>query len=192
MMARIMTDRSAAVPALAEAFREHGFEGASLAQLCEATGLGKGSLYHFFPGGKDEMAAAVLADVDAWFTGAIFEPLRSATGDPAAISAMFDAVSDYFRSGRRVCLQGAFALGRERDRFAGVIRGYFEQWITSLATALRSVGLSEQAARAAAVEVVAAIQGAIVLSRALDQPEIFTQVIEGQRARLRALAIGLA
>ncbi|HEX3924904.1 MAG TPA: TetR/AcrR family transcriptional regulator [Streptosporangiaceae bacterium] len=182
-----MTDRSAALPALAEAFREHGFEGASLALLCEATGLGKGSLYHFFPGGKEEMAAAVLADVDAWFTGAIFEPLRSASrGDPAAISAMFDAVADYFGSGRRVCLQGAFALGRERDRFGDAIRGYFEQWITSLAAALRSGGESEHAARAAAIEVVAAIQGGIVLSRALNQSEIFTQVIEGQRARLRA------
>ena len=184
-MARVMTDRAAALPALAEAFREHGFEGASLAQLCQATGLGKGSLYHFFPGGKGEMAAAVLADVDAWFTGAIFEPLRSApAGDPGAISAMFDAVADYFRSGRRVCLQGAFALGRERDRFADVIRSYFEQWIASLAAALRSGGRSGSAARAEAIEVVAAIQGGIVLSRALDKPEIFMQVIERQRARL--------
>jgi TetR/AcrR family transcriptional repressor of lmrAB and yxaGH operons len=181
-----MTDRSAAIPALAEAFREHGFEGASLVQLCEATGLGKGSLYHFFPGGKDEMAAAVLADVHAWFTHAIFEPLRSAPlGDAAAISAMFDAVADYFRSGRRVCLQGAFALGRERDRFADTIRSYFEQWITSLAAALQSSGRGEPAARAAAIEVVAAIQGGIVLSRALNQPEVFIQVIEDQRARLR-------
>jgi TetR/AcrR family transcriptional repressor of lmrAB and yxaGH operons len=185
-MARVMTDRPAAVPALAEVFREHGFEGASVAQLCQATGLGKGSLYHFFPGGKEEMAAAVLADVDAWFTDAIFEPLRSAPpGDPAALSAMFDAVAAYFGSGRRVCLQGAFALGRERDRFADVIRSYFEQWIASLAAALRSGGQSEAAARAAAIEVVAAIQGGIVLSRALDQPEIFRQVIERQRDRLR-------
>ena len=181
-----MTDRASAVPALAEAFREHGFEGASVAQLCQATGLGKGSLYHFFPGGKDEMAAAVLAHVDAWFASAIFEPLRSAPAGDVAISAMFDAVVDYFRSGRRVCLQGAFALGRERDRFAAVIRRYFEQWITALAAALRSDGQSEPAARAAAIEVVAAIQGGIVLSRALNEPDVFLAVIERQRARVLA------
>jgi len=182
-----MTERAAAVPALAEAFREHGFEGASIAQLSAATGLGKGSLYNFFPGGKEEMAAAVLADVDAWFTANIFEPLRDAApGDSAPISAMFDAVTAYFRSGRRVCLQGAFALGRERDLFAGTIAGYFEQWIAALAAALRAAGSSEQAARLAAVEVIAAIQGGIVLSRALDNPEIFLQVIEQSRARLGA------
>lgn len=180
-MARVMTEQAAAIPALAEAFREHGFEGASIARLSAATGLGKGSLYNFFPGGKEEMAAAVLADVDAWFTGNIFEPLRSAIpGDPAAISAMFDAVTAYFRSGRRICLQGAFALGRERDLFAETIAGYFGQWIASLAAVLRA-GRTESAARVAAVEVIAAIQGGIVLSRALDKPEIFLQVIEQTR-----------
>src|ERR1700740_3199966 len=168
-----MTERAAAGAALAEAFRERGAEGASIARLCAATGLGKGSLYNFFPGGKEEMAAAVLADVDAWFTGSIFEPLRNAaTGDPAAVSAMFDAVTAYFRSGRRVCLQGAFALGRERDLFAATIAGYFERWIASLGAALQPPGHAETAARATAVETVAAIQGAIVLSRALDNPEI--------------------
>jgi AcrR family transcriptional regulator len=182
-----MTDRAAAIPALAEAFREHGFEGASLAQLCEATGLGKGSLYNFFPGGKEEMAEAVLADVSAWFAANVFEPLeRAAAGDVSAIGAMLDAVTDYFQSGQRVCLQGAFALGRERDRFTDRIHSYFEQWIASLAAALRARGQDEQQAQASAVDTVAAIQGAIVLSRAFSQPDAFQQVIGRQRARLTA------
>jgi len=182
-----MTERAAHVPALAEAFREHGFAGASVTALCAATRLGKGSLYNFFPGGKEEMAAAVLADVDAWFTASVFEPLEAAqAGDPEAVNAMFDAVTAYFRSGRRVCLQGAFALGRERDLYAETIAGYFERWIASLAASLRAAGHSEQAARLAAVETVAAIQGAIVLSRALAGPEIFQQVLGTSRARLGA------
>lgn len=190
-MARIMTGRAAAIPVLAEAFREHGFEGASLARLTAATGLGKGSLYHFFPGGKEEMAAAVLADVGEWFAGSIFEPLRnSAPGDATAIDAMFDAVTSYFRSGQRACLQGAFALGPERDRFAATISGYFGQWIASLAAALRAAGLGESDASATAAEAVAAVQGGIILARALDQPEIFTQTAQRQRERLLAAFTG--
>ena len=186
-----MTERAAAIPALAEAFREHGFAGASVTALCAATGLGKGSLYNFFPGGKEEMAAAVLADVDAWFNASVFGPLRAArAGDARAVGAMLDAVTAYFRSGRRVCLQGAFALGRERDLFAATIAGYFERWIASLGAALQAAGHGEAAARAAAVETVAAIQGAIVLSRALDNPEIFLLVIEQRRARLCAPPAG--
>lgn len=60
-MKRVLTERADAVSALAEVFREHGFEGASLSLLSKATGLGKGSLYNFFPGGKEEMMEAVLA-----------------------------------------------------------------------------------------------------------------------------------
>ena len=182
-----MTQRAAAIPVLAEAFREYGYEGASVARLCAATGLGKGSLYNFFPGGKQEMAAAVLADVDAWFTASVFEPLRAAgKGDRAAISDMFDAVTAYFRSGRRVCLQGAFALGRERDLFAATIARYFDRWIAALTAALRAAGSDERTARRAAAETISAIQGAIVLSRALADTEIFLQVIDQSRTRLGA------
>jgi len=41
---------------LAEVFRSKGYEGASLKDLSEATGLKKASLYHRFPNGKSEMA----------------------------------------------------------------------------------------------------------------------------------------
>ena len=47
--------------ALGEVFRAHGYEGASLTLITQATGLGKGSLYNFFPDGKEQMAAEVLA-----------------------------------------------------------------------------------------------------------------------------------
>jgi AcrR family transcriptional regulator len=61
---RTLYERADVVPLLAEIFRELGFEGATLSRITERTGIGKGSLYHFFPGGKEEMAAAVLAEVD--------------------------------------------------------------------------------------------------------------------------------
>ncbi len=41
---------------LAAAFRRDGYDGASIARLSAATGLGKASLYHYFPGGKQDMA----------------------------------------------------------------------------------------------------------------------------------------
>jgi AcrR family transcriptional regulator len=40
--------------------RREGYDGASLAELSKATGLGKSSLYHHFPDGKNDMVAAVL------------------------------------------------------------------------------------------------------------------------------------
>src|SRR5687767_6837809 len=61
-MTKPVVDRADLLPLLAEVFRSHGYEGATLALISQATGLGKGSLYHFFPGGKAQMAADVLAE----------------------------------------------------------------------------------------------------------------------------------
>ncbi|MCJ2057898.1 TetR/AcrR family transcriptional regulator [Methylobacterium sp. J-048] len=183
-----MTTRIETLPALAEVFREHGYAGASLALISAATGLGKGSLYHLFPGGKAEMAACVLAEIDAWFETNLYRPLREQDPPEQAVSDMFDAVEGYFRSGRRVCLVGVLALGTSRDLFAEAVRGYFARWVAALADALRRAGHGEAASAALAEEVVAQIQGAIVLSRALDEPALFTRALATLRSRVATAA----
>ena len=180
-MPKSVTERADVLPALAECFREHGYEGASLALIGEATGLGKGSLYHFFPGGKEEMASAVLAEIDAWFERHVFAPLGDTERADDGIVAMFDAVETYFRSGRRVCLVGAFALGETRDRFARDVRRYFARWIDALRLALIRTGRDPVSSAALSEEIVAGIQGAIVLARALDNPKAFTRALERLR-----------
>jgi AcrR family transcriptional regulator len=169
---------------LAEVFREHGYEGASLSLISKATGLGKGSLYHFFPGGKEEMAEAVLSEIDLWFDNHVFAPLQKASRPEDAITAMFDSVDTYFRSGRRVCLVGALALGDTRDRFAREVRSYFSRWVDALAGALRRSERNPALAKALAEEVVAGIQGAIILARALDDPRAFSRALTRMRVRV--------
>lgn len=185
-MPRTVAERADVVPLIAEVFRRHGFEGASLSLIGTATGLGKGSLYHFFPGGKDEMASTVLADIDAWFETNVFVPLREAEPSSAGVAAMFDAVEAYFQSGRRVCLVGVLAIGDARDRFADAVRGYFTRWIDALAVALAGTGRDRAVARTLAEETVAGIQGAIVLARALDDPQAFTRMLASLRRTLAA------
>ena len=183
-MPRVVAERSDALPVLAEVFRERGYEGASLSLISEATGLGKGSLYHFFPGGKEEMAEAVLSEIDGWFESHVFAPLQKASRHEDAIAAMFDSVDAYFRSGRRVCLVGALALGDTRDRFGSEVRSYFSRWVDALSRALIRSKRSSASARALAEEVVAGIQGAIVLSRALDDPRTFARALARMRDKV--------
>lgn len=183
-MPKIVAERSDVIPALAEIFREHGFEGASISIITEKTGLGKGSLYHFFPGGKEEMAAAVLRDIDEWFVIQVFQPLRTADNARSAIIGMFASIIAYFRAGRRVCLVGAFALDNARDRFSNLVRDYFAEWRTALASALSNSGCPEHEAIALSEEAVIAIQGALVLARALDEPAVFERALSRVQARL--------
>jgi TetR/AcrR family transcriptional regulator, lmrAB and yxaGH operons repressor len=184
-MAKIVSERADLLPAMAEVFREHGFEGASIALISERTGLGKGSLYHFFPGGKEEMAAAVLGEIEAWFTTHIFAPLQWDSDPDSAIDRMFRSVVEYFDSGRRVCLVGAFALATSRDRFAKQVRSYFKMWKEALATALVRTGRDKPAADEFAEEIVAAIQGSLVLARALDDRAVFARSM----TRLRGILV---
>lgn len=185
-MAKIVAERSDVILLLSETFREYGFEGASLSTISERTGLGKGSLYHFFPGGKEEMATAVLHEIGEWFELQVYRPLRDLNDPRLAIDGMCRAVADYFRSGRRICLVGAFALDNVKDRFAAQIKDYFAAWQTALASALERGGCEWNLSCALAEEAVVAIQGALVLARALDDPEIFSRSLERVRTKLAA------
>lgn len=184
-MARRIADRGDAIPVLAELFREHGFAGASLSEITKRTGLGKGSLYHFFPNGKEEMARAVLDDVAAWFETNVFIPLREGEDPVAGIDAMFGSVVDFFHSGRRVCLVGTFALDDTRERFAAELQSYFAAWIRVLSGALKRSGFDARAARETAEDVVAGIQGALVLARSQDDPAVFMRAIKRLHRRTR-------
>lgn len=182
-MGREIAGRAELVPVLGEIFRELGYGGATLSAITARTGLGKGSLYHFFPSGKQAMAEAVLDAVAAWFENRVFQPLREDKDGGAGIETMFAAVDEYFRSGRRVCLVGAFALDATRDLFAQRINAYFTEWVRVLAVALRRRGHAAGRAQTLAEDIVTGIQGALVLSRARDEPAAFTRALK--RLQLR-------
>lgn len=185
-MARTVFEKSDAVTRVAEVFRELGFEGASLFEITERTGLSKGSLYHFFPEGKEGMAAEILAHVDRWFVHEVFEPLeRDEPRD--AIARMWRSVDSYFRSGRRVCLLGAFALDETRDRFPKPIRLYFRRWIEALDGALIRAGVDALASRSLAEDIVVGIQGALTLARALKEDAVFGRTLVRLQQRTDAM-----
>ncbi|MFC0332506.1 TetR/AcrR family transcriptional regulator [Paenibacillus sepulcri] len=182
-MTRTVFEKTDVVPLIAEVFRELGYEGASMSKITARTGLSKGSLYYFFPGGKEEMAAEILAHVDAWFVSKVFEPLEQ--HDPQqAISEMWQEVETYFNSGKRICLVGAFALDETRDRFDAVICQYFKRWIDALCAALVRAGTTRETAAIVSEEAVGGIQGGLILARALKDDLIFGRTVAGLAERV--------
>lgn len=173
------------VPVLAGVFGDLGWTGSSLSVISKRTGLGKGSLYHFFPRGKTEMAEAVLDDVDLWFQVNVFAPLHAATDARVRSHDMFAQTLKYFQSGRRVCLFAAFSLGMERVLFGNRVAKYFSDWIDALTPVLRQLGHGEDS-RGLAEEIVAGIQGALVLARASDDGRSFERLL----TRLETAALG--
>jgi AcrR family transcriptional regulator len=179
-------ERKEVLRALSEVFRAHGYEGASLTLITEATGLGKGSLYHLFPGGKEQMATEVLAEIDTWFELNIYAPLRDADDPARAIAAMIAGVEQYFHSGNRICLVGLVALGAARDTFSDAVDSYFARWQEALARLLRRSGLSKGQAQRRAEDALLTIQGALVLARARSDAGIFRRALGDLTKRLMA------
>lgn len=182
-MSRTVAERKDVIAMLAEIFREHGYDGTSLSLITEKTGLGKGSLYHFFPGGKEEMAEAVLSDIDAWFRTHVFEALRNEQDPVHALETMFAGVDSYFRQGRRLCLMGVIAASGAHDRFARELNRYFSDWRTDLSATLERAGTPAVESGALAEEIVGGIQGALILARSLDDPGAFGRVLTRLKAR---------
>ena len=175
--------RDSVLQAIAEVFRRHGYEGTSLSRLTAATGLGKGSLYNFFPDGKEQMAAEVLAHIQCWFEAEIFVPLKG-TEDPwTGIEHMFRSTEQYFQSGQRICLMGLMALDGETP-FRTQIQAYFSDWQTALASVVCKSGKPQEEATDLAEEIVSGIQGALVLAHAQSDAGIFLRRMQSFRRRL--------
>jgi AcrR family transcriptional regulator len=176
-----MTDRSVQkariLAGLAATFRENGYEGASLARLARAAGLQKASLYHHFPGGKEEMAAAVLDDLTTWFDRHLFAALANPGPVRERIAVMVAALDEHHAGGRQASLFAQFGEGPTRDRFADRIAAFYGRWIASLGGAIVDTGLDGEEAVRRAADAVMVIEGAIVLSRALGDPGPFRRVL---------------
>jgi AcrR family transcriptional regulator len=160
---------------IGELFRKHGYHGTTLSYIKEASGLGKGSFYHHFPMGKEEIARKVIEEVHEWFDENVYIPLETPPFNKDSITNMFDNTSKFFHKGKRACIPGSFALYDARESFSHEIRFYFDRWIKSLSFNLQQQGVSSAESKKLAQYTVAQIQGAIILTKALDKSSVFEE-----------------
>jgi len=176
--ARILTDT------IADIFVKEGFDGTSLNTLATRTGLGKASLYHHFPGGKREMAAAVYDRVSATFTREVLARLAG-KGDPGLrLTQMAQALDKFYDSGHRACLIDVFSIGGAREGFAEKLTEAVTYWVGSIARTLGEAGVEKTTARMRAEDAVISIEGALVVARATGNTEPFRRTIDTLPSRL--------
>jgi len=173
-----LLSRDAVVDRLLGAFRRYGYAAASLGELSKATGLGRSSLYHYFPGGKEEMARAVFDRVDQWAQEAVFAPIRG-TGTPERrLSQVIAALDTYYAGGAEACLLGNLVVGDARTLFQDKLSAAFHQLMDGLAQLAREKGIPERDAQQRAEDAVVRIQGALIVSRGISDPAPFRRVLK--------------
>jgi AcrR family transcriptional regulator len=187
-MPAALMSREEVVERLMRVVRRHGYDGASLAELSKATGLGKSSLYHYFPDGKDDMVRAVLEHLESQLRETVFEPLRRPGPARRRVEEMIDTVDAFYRGGREACVLGNLVLGTSRSRFRSKLEAIFNEWIDALSGALIDAGLSKAVARARAEDAVMRVEGALILAGAMNDASLFARAVRQLPAELLAPA----
>jgi AcrR family transcriptional regulator len=166
------------IPQLIQLFRQYGYDGATLSKISEATGLGKASLYHHFPGGKDEMVEAVLDSFQQWLEENILSVLSSEGDALTRLRRMCDRFSELYEEGEQPCMSAVLLLGSARDIFHARVNALFRVWIDAIARVLIEDGMDAELAQHRAEDAAIAIQGSLILSQGLKDPSPFRRVIQ--------------
>lgn len=172
-------EEDALLARLALAFSETGYDGASLAVLAKATGLQKASLYHRFPGGKQQMAEEVLAATRQWLDTQILAPLAAPGLPRDRLAVVIRHLDGFYQGGTRACLLNMLSSPRIEDGpFAPAIRAAFAALIGALAALAEDAGLDPPTARRRAERAVMLLQGALVLARGTGSAAPFQAVLD--------------
>jgi len=165
-----------------------GLQSTSFSEVLEDSGAPRGSVYHHFPGGKDQMIGSAL---DAAGDRAI-ELLDRKAGAPAE-----EITTWFLHIWREVLIRGRFeagcavlavAVAADSPELLDQTARVFRTWRRRLAELLEQGGLqAADAARFAAV-LVASSEGAVVLARAEQSLEPFDLVAQQLVDQVRTLS----
>lgn len=167
---------------------KQGLQATSVADVLAMTGAPRGSVYHHFPGGKDQLVSAAVdrAGVRAL---KVFDGKQG--GGAEELTSLFLGIWRELLV-RTQCGAGCAVLAvtvatdsQELLRHAGAV---FHSWRGQLADLFEHAGLSAKDAAQFAATLVAASEGAVVLSRAEQSLEPFDLVADQLLDQIRALA----
>jgi len=152
-----------------ELFRRQGFNGTSLSQIVKASSSTTGSLYHFFPGGKDELTAEVLRTSGQAY-GDLVELIIRAAVDPAVgMSDAFAGAAEMMEGTDYIdpCPIGTIAreVASTHEPLREVALQVMANWVDMLAAIFVDAGVDAERARSLATLSVASIEGGFILSR---------------------------
>ncbi len=158
--------------AAAELFRKRGYAATGIKAVLEASDAPYGSLYHFFPGGKQQLGVTVIetgGDVYKQLVRTMYDE----HGDDvvAATRRFFEGAAELLESTgfADACpiatIAGEIAGSNEPMRLASAKA--FGSWIDELDERFQHAGLPPEASHALAVELFCLIEGAFLLARTI-------------------------
>jgi TetR/AcrR family transcriptional repressor of lmrAB and yxaGH operons len=161
--------RDRIVRSAAALIRERGVHGVGLREIVAHADGPRGSLQRYFPGGKTQLITEALNLAGA-------EVLRDTESGIVKAATLADAIEAIFAPWRRVLLESNFTMGcpiaatvidaSGDDRLRQEARALLDQWRDAVQAALVKFGARESTAEDDSSVLLAALEGALILSRA--------------------------
>ena len=145
---------------------QKGLQGASFNEVLQASGAPRGSLYHHFPGGKEELVLAAM-DAAAERAEAFLAPVRGQPADKAAEAFMALWRAVLTRSGYEAgCAVLAVTVTSDSPELRERAGRIFRTWRALIASILSEGGVLPERADGLAAMLISVCEGAVTLSRA--------------------------
>ncbi len=180
--------RAKMVAGAAQLLAERGLQGTSFAEVIERTGAPRGSLYHHFPDGKDQLVDSAMELAGARALGFLDRKVGSSALEVTEyfLYVWHEVLSrSEFQAG---CAVLAVTVATDSPELLSRASGIFRAWRLRIAELLHDGGLAERDAARFAATLVAATEGAVVLSRAEQSWEPFDLVAEQLIDEVKRLA----
>ncbi len=168
--ARGRNTRRRIVEAGAELLARQGYNATGVKQIVTAAEAPFGSLYHFFPGGKEELGAEAIRT-----SGAVYEQLVEAVFDPApdpvtGVRLVFAGAATHLEQTDYADACPIATVALEVSSISEPMRlacaDVFQSWTAAGAQRLERAGISAERSRELIIAMLAALEGAFVLARA--------------------------
>lgn len=161
--------RQKLVDATAALLQRQGFHATGLSQIVTESGAPRGSLYFYFPGGKEELACAALEAAGARYRD-LLGAVASTYADPGdAVEGVCQALGDALEASgfEQGCPLATVALeaSSASDAVRSTVAHHYETWIELISERLVAAGLEAESAPRLATFALAAIEGALLLAK---------------------------
>ena len=158
-----------------ELFRRQGYVGTGVKQIVAEAGAPFGSIYHFFPGGKEELGAETIRRSGRLYGLLLGEYAGAEVELVAGIRAFFEGAAETLRETdyADACPIATVALeaSSTNEALRRACADVFEGWIAGGTERFVAEGIPRERSRELVIEMIAALEGAFVLSRALRSTE---------------------
>ena len=160
--------RASMVRSAASLIRTRGLSATSFSDVLADSGAPRGSIYHHFPRGKEQLAG----DAIRWTSERVVSHQRAcrATTASGVLRCFIDMWRQVVRQSNATA--GCVVAGTAVDTVAGerglidVVRATFDSWTGLLTEQLEAVGVPSRRASRIALATLAGMEGALILCRA--------------------------